>query len=87
MKHPMQNIHLDEQGVARFVENEIVRHILDHGGIDLNELAMSFHAAEHREDFEQFAQLIGYSVCGFADLSYASDEAVELADAEAEKLL
>ena len=25
---------------------------------------------------EQFAQLIGYSVCGFCGLSYASDEIV-----------
>jgi hypothetical protein len=27
-----------------------------------------------QEDREQFAQLIGYSLCGFSDLSYVSDE-------------
>jgi hypothetical protein len=38
-------------------------------------------------DREQFAQLIGYSVGGFGDLSYVSDEAYLVARAEAEGLL
>ena len=40
------------------------------GMLDLNKLAgMDFP----REDWEQFAQLMGYSISGFGDLSYASD--------------
>ncbi len=35
---------------------------------------------------EQLAMLIGYSVCNFGNLSYASEDAIEQADAEAEKL-
>jgi hypothetical protein len=33
-----------------------------------------------REDREQFAQLIGYSVSGFGELSYCSKKSVQLAD-------
>jgi hypothetical protein len=35
----------------------------------------------------QLAQLIGYSVSGYGDLSYASDESVARADTIARKLL
>lgn len=77
MKHPMQPIVLDQQGVARFKENKIVRYLLEHGGIDMNQLArLDFP----REDQSQFAQLIGYSVSGFGDLSYAQQDEVAAAD-------
>lgn len=33
-----------------------------------------------QDDQEQFAQLIGYSVSGFASLSYASEATVRVAD-------
>jgi len=56
---------------GRFKENKIVRHLLDHGGIDLNKIAMLNFP---QEDTEQFAQLIGYSVGGFGSLSYVTDE-------------
>lgn len=69
--HPIQPLELDSRGVLRFKANAIVCHLLDHGGIDMNKLAcMDFT----REDREQFAQLIGYSHSGAADLSYVSDE-------------
>jgi hypothetical protein len=80
-KHPMQRVELDERGTPRFVPNAIVRYLLDHGGIDMNKIAgMPFD----REDREQFAQLIGYSVSGFGDLSYVSDETYEAAEAARE---
>jgi hypothetical protein len=73
---PIQPIYTDEQGISRFRENKIVRHLLDNGGIDLNEIArLQFP----NEDREQFAQLIGYSISGFGELSYVSDETFEAA--------
>jgi len=73
--HPIQPLHLVDK-VLRFRANAIVRHLLDHGGIDMNMLAtLSFS----REDREQFAQLIGYSHSGSADLGYMSDEVWEAA--------
>ncbi|CAN7373954.1 hypothetical protein LJR231_002240 [Phyllobacterium sp. LjRoot231] len=75
-KHPMQPI-VWVGDVIRFKENKIVRHLVDNGSIDLNAIAvMDFP----REDHEQLAQLIGYSVSGFGDLSYASRKAVKEAD-------
>lgn len=71
---PIQPVHRDPNGVVRFVPNAIVRFLIDWAtprGIDMNALAlMPFDVA----DREQFAQLIGYSVSGFGDLSYVSDE-------------
>jgi hypothetical protein len=73
-----------EDGVIRFQENPIVRFLLDAGPFDLNQLAcMEFP----RWAREQFAQLIGYSVSGFGDLSYARAGVVALADQLAEKLI
>lgn len=76
-EHPMQPIVTDQHGVARFKRNAIVEHLLANGGIDLNAIArMDFD----QRDREQFAQLIGYSVCGFGDLSYARPDIVAAAD-------
>lgn len=85
--HPMQPVVLDPHGVARFKQNAIVRFLVDWArdrGMSLNELAvMGFSDA----DFEQLAQLIGYSVSGFGELSYVSAEAVARADALANAIL
>lgn len=76
----MQPIDRDENGTPRFRANPIVRYLLEQGGIDMNHLARvpSFD----KEDRMHFAQLIGYSVSGFGDLSYVDDETYEQAVAE-----
>lgn len=74
-KHPMQPILLVD-GIARFKQNAIVRFLLDtYPDVDMNRLACIGFSEEDRS---QFAQLIGYSVSGYGDLSYAID--VEKAD-------
>ncbi len=85
--HPMQPVYLTEGGIARFRKNDIVRFLIDFAtgkGVSMNELALMPFS---REDREQFAQLIGYSVSGFGDLSYASDEVVTEADGRVADLL
>jgi len=72
MKHPMQPLYFDDYGTIRFKKNEIVEFLLDNGEFDMNKLA---HIEFSDEDREQFAQLIGYSVGGFGELSYVSDDA------------
>jgi hypothetical protein len=63
----MQPIYVDAMGTKRFSMNRIVRFLLDHGPYDINDLAaMPFSNA----DLRQFAQLIGYSVSGYSELSY-----------------
>ena len=86
MKHPMQPIYLDksvgnESGVIRFQSNGIIRYLCDTGKIDLNALAL---IPFDDDDRMQLAQLLGYSVSGFGDLDYASDEIVDEADRLAE---
>lgn len=94
----MQPVARDEHGVIRFKPNKIVLFMLDHGavlidgamnrregsnGLSLNILAsMDFP----KEDWEQFYQLIGYSVSGYGDLRIVSDESYNAADAQADLL-
>lgn len=77
MTHPVQPLVVDEQGVVRFQANAIVRFLLDAGPYDMNALSLMPFSDEDRA---QFAQLIGYSLCGFGDLSYVSDEVFERAE-------
>ena len=66
-KHPVQPTVTDQHGVLRFKENAIIRHLIDYGSISLNDIAvMNFD----NDDRQQLAQLIGYSVDGYADLSF-----------------
>lgn len=69
---PMQPVIMVE-GVARFRANAMVDKVLEHSqrhGFGLNELACQEFTAQERM---QFAQLIGYSVSGYGELSYVSD--------------
>jgi hypothetical protein len=82
--HPLQPVYLDENGTARFKSNAIVRFLLDAGPFDMNKLAeMPFTDKER----EHFAQLIGYSISGFGELSYVSDETYSAADKALTKLV
>jgi len=65
---------------GRFVENRIVRKLLDTGPLDLNDLALMEFTQQERT---QFAQLIGYSLSGFSELSYVDDETYTAAEAMA----
>ena len=87
---PMQEIRWDGKGVIRFRENAIVRALLDFATnrpepdrMSLNEIARTSFS---REDREQFAQLIGYSVSGFGELSYVKPSTLAKADAIAAKV-
>lgn len=79
---PMQPVVKNKDGTVRFRENAIVRHLLDRlqekHGYGLNQLAMLDFS---QEDREQFAQLIGYSISGYHELSYVSDESCAQASA------
>lgn len=82
--HPMQRVYLDNEGVIRFVHNQIVQFLLDEGPFDMNHLAVQKFSEEDRV---QFAQLVGYSVSGFGGLDYVSRKALRKADRRAEKLM
>lgn len=77
MKHPIQPLEKDKNGIIRFKENKIVRYLLDNGGIDLNKLAVIDFSDNDRE---QLSQLIGYSLSGFGDLGHVSDETFNAAE-------
>lgn len=90
LPHPMQPIGWDGRGVIRFRENRIVSALLDvasENGIDLNQIAIGIARRKYsEEDMVQLAQLIGYSVSGFGDLSYVPDKIIRRADAKAAKI-
>ncbi len=82
--HPMQPIVMATDKVIRFQANAIVRWLLDVGGMDMNTIAQTSFA---REDREQFAQLIGYSVSGYGELPYVRRAVLAKADRIADALV
>lgn len=82
-QHPMQPMVVDPHGTIRFWANPIVQHLLDAGPFDMNHLAMMDFLPDDRA---QFAQLIGYSVSGWSNLSYASEVQALLGDTAADLL-
>ena len=95
-RHPMQPVVVDSSGVHRYKENKIVRWMLDQGTaanhFSLNTIAGGYRDESGavkefpREDHEQLAQLIGYSVSGACDLSYMSDAVCNAALAESARI-
>lgn len=83
----MQPVVVGKDKVIRFKENAIVRWMLEMGRLgqrfDLNVIGATPFP---QEDREQLAQLIGYSVSGYGDLSYVTALSTNT-DAEAEKLV
>ena len=77
MKNPMQPLYIDEHGTKRFKQNDIVDYILDKGSISLNDLAGENFS---QDDWEQFYQLMGYSLNGFGELHRVSDDTYEKAE-------
>lgn len=78
MRHPQQPVANDGTGVWRFKANKIIRYLCDSGKLNLNEIAIMPFPAEDRM---QIAQLLGYSVSGYGDLSYVTDESYDAAHA------
>lgn len=77
MTQPNQPLVTDASGVLRFKPNALCVRLLAFGssnGMSLNELAM---LPFEDEDRAQFAQLIGYSLSGFGELSYVTNEKYE----------
>lgn len=80
-RHPMQPTHVVD-GIKRFRCNALVLILLNHGratGLCLNELSRLRPPESCADDWTQLAQLMGYSVDGFLELSYVDDEAAALA--------
>lgn len=80
-KHPIQPVGFDTRGVIRFKRNAIVDMLLEEctarGGTDMHKMAvLAAQGKISQEDRIQFAQLIGYSVSGFCDLSYIPDRLI-----------
>lgn len=83
-KHPDQPVETDSTGVIRFKPNAIVRHLVNNTPGFLNQLdAMKFS----REDRQQLAQLLGYSVSGYCGLPYTKGKASARAWEQRNKLL
>ena len=73
-RHPLQPI-VSVDGVLRFKENALVRKLV----VDAGGLSVINGIEATREDREQLAMLIGSSLNGFSQLTYVTDETVDLA--------
>ncbi len=77
VSHPTQPFVLSEQGTIRFKRNDIIDRLFERGIIDLNQIATWRDIKD--EHHRQFAQLLGYSVSGYGDLSFVSSDPDALA--------
>jgi hypothetical protein len=80
MRHPIQPLEKDSHGTLRFKKNAIVDHLYEWAkerGMGLNEIACLPFS---KEDRQQFAQLLGYSLDGYSELtSYVDADAFGVA--------
>lgn len=62
---------IDKNGTQRFKENKLLRHLVDSEMIDLNKLADHYQNKKcfTKREYAEFYMQIGYSVCGFSELS------------------
>lgn len=74
----------DEQGTTRFIENPIVRFLVDHGVLDLQVVAVAYQtnrlgppSADLQRAYAEFNMMLGYSLGGFMELSSFMDMDVE----------
>jgi hypothetical protein len=74
-QHPNQPIVTSEDSYKRFKKNNIIRYLVDAGGITMNQIAERPFSDEDRK---QFYQLIGISLCSYQDLGFEIDDAPEL---------
>jgi hypothetical protein len=83
----MQPIVIAPDGIIRFKANAIVKWLLEQAErgrkVDMNDIAQHGFADEDRR---QFAQLIGYSIGGYNELSYVDDASAGQANEIAAKL-
>ena len=82
-KHKMQNIIFAEDKIIRFQENKIVSLLLQESNYDLNSLTT---VGFKKKDWQQFMQLIGYSVSAYGGLGIVSEKLAIKADKKADKL-
>lgn len=82
-RHPIQPVVVTPIGGACFKDNPIVCRLLDlttaHLGFGMNQVAL-WKEGVTDDDRAQFAQLVGYSLRGYAELPYVSRKAAEAAD-------
>lgn len=81
-QHPLQPLVRDEHGVVRFKQNAIIDWLFRTGQLDLNRIAIEVQQQGWQEEAQQLVQLLGYSLSGYGDLSYVTDEAYERAAAQ-----
>ena len=61
---------IDQHGTQRLPNNPVYSALFDSGALDLNRLAVAYHQDKiSLEHYLDYYLNIGYSVCGFAELS------------------
>lgn len=69
---------ITDDNVQRFKENRIVSALLDSSDLDLNKIAIMYQRGMFSQrEFAEFNMMLGYSICGFSDLSFFEDMEIE----------
>ncbi|KKN46796.1 hypothetical protein LCGC14_0669240 [marine sediment metagenome] len=66
--------YIDEHGVQRFPTNTVLDYLFNVGRLDLNQLCIDYQNGKFdKDDYMKLNMDLGYSICGFADLSSFED--------------
>lgn len=69
---------ISSSGVQRFRKNEVIDFLFNSGKLDLNQLVYDYHAKRFSQrDYAELYMMLGYSVCGFCDVSSFGDMEIE----------
>ncbi len=69
---------IDKDGVQRFRRNMVLDFLFKDKRLDLNQLAVDYHHKKFdQRSYAEFNMALGYSVCGFADLSSFQDMEID----------
>jgi putative N-acetylmannosamine-6-phosphate epimerase len=82
----MQPVYKDSDGTVRFKENALVKYLYEwakNKGCSMNDLML---IPASKEDRQQLAQLIGYTLSGYSELPYVDDAAYAKAHRKRGKL-
>ena len=74
MKQPDQPTQVDDQGVLRYVPNQLVRQLVDAHPGGMNALSVAAQQSGCLEDYNQLLQLLGMSVAGVGDLELGHED-------------
>lgn len=85
---PMRPIFIDDANRPAFKGNAVIQYLVRSGKLNMVQAVEKIaDKSLPQEDIDEFYQLVGYSIGGYCEIKFVSDESCEKALAIAERLV